>query len=468
MQFSNILSLAATVSVAAAQYKGFNYGSTHTDGSAKTQADFEAEFAAAKSLTGATGFTSARLYTTIQAGTDNTPILAIPAAIAQDTSILLGLWASGGQAGFTNEINAITNAIAQYGTAFTNRVIGISVGSEDLYRVSTIGIASMAGVGVGPDIIVQYINQLKTALASTTLRSAKITHVDTYNAWTNGSNSAVISAVDFLSMDVYPYFQSEMANSIEQGSSLFNTAYDETVAVAAGKDVWVTETGWPVSGPNQGAAVASVANSKIYWDQVGCNTLFGKVNTFWYILQDALPTLPSPSFGLVGAGSISQAPLFNLTCPAAGSSSTAASSAAVSSAAAPSGAALAAGAVSAARVASSSSVSAVAAVPASTATAAVRPGYVPSSRASSARSSAPVTGSTSTSAARVTSATGTRATTASTTSTRATTASTTSTRATTASTAGSTTAPISTSDSSSNTVSYLAALVGGFALLMTC
>lgn len=317
MQFSTLVSLAASLSVAAAQYKGFNYGSTHTDGSAKTQADFEAEFAAAKVLAGTTGFTSARLYTTIQAGTDSTPILAIPAAIAQQTRLLLGLWASGGDTDYQNELAAVTSAISTYGSAFTNLVIGISVGSEDLYRTSSTGIAALAGVGTTPDVLVRYIADLRTALASTSLSTAKVTHVDTYNAWTNGSNSAVVSAVDFLSMDVYPYFQKEMANGIENGASLFDTAYQETVAAAQGKEVWVTETGWPVSGPDEGAAVASVDNAKLYWDQVGCNTLFGKVNTFWYILQDALPTLPSPSFGLVGAGAVSQAPLFNLTCPAA-------------------------------------------------------------------------------------------------------------------------------------------------------
>lgn len=336
---STSLSFAATLSAVAAQYKGFNYGSTLTDGSAKDQAYFESEFAAAKVLAGTTGFTSARLYTMIQAGTTNTPIAAIPAAIAQDTSLLLGLWASGGQTGLTNEIAALTAAISQYGTNFTSRVIGISVGSEDLYRDSATGIAAMAGVGTTPDVIVNFIQQVKSALSSTTLSSAKITHVDTYNAWTNGSNAAVIEAVDFLSMDAYPYYQSTMPNSIADGTGLFQTAYDATVAVASGKDVWVTETGWPVSGADEGAAVASVANAQTYWDDVGCDMLFGKVNTFWYILQDAIPTLPSPSFGLVGVGSVDQAPLFNLTCPAvSGSAIVAADSASASSSAAASGA----------------------------------------------------------------------------------------------------------------------------------
>jgi len=61
--FSTVLALSSSVS--ATVYKGFNYGSTFTDGSAKTQTDFEEEFSAAKNLVGASGFTSARLYTMI-------------------------------------------------------------------------------------------------------------------------------------------------------------------------------------------------------------------------------------------------------------------------------------------------------------------------------------------------------------------------------------------------------------------
>lgn len=58
--------------------------------------------------------------------------------------------------------------------------------------------------------------------------------------------------------------------------------------------------------------------------------LFGKVNTFWYTLQDAYPTTPNPSFGLVGS-TLSTTPLFDLSC--SGSSSSSSSSAASTSSA---------------------------------------------------------------------------------------------------------------------------------------
>lgn len=104
-----------------------------------------------------------------------------------------------------------------------------------------------------------------------------------------------------------------MTNPIEDGYSLFFDAYDATVSVSGGKPVWVTETGWPVSGPTQNQAIASVPNAKTYWDQVGCGRLFGQVNTWWYTLQDSFPTTPSPSFGIVG-NPLSDTPLYDLSC----------------------------------------------------------------------------------------------------------------------------------------------------------
>ena len=60
-----LLALAASLSTATAQLKGFNYGAANTDGSFKYEADFNAEFKLAQNLVGTTGFNAARLYTMI-------------------------------------------------------------------------------------------------------------------------------------------------------------------------------------------------------------------------------------------------------------------------------------------------------------------------------------------------------------------------------------------------------------------
>jgi glucan endo-1,3-beta-D-glucosidase len=53
--------------------QGFNYGSTNNDYSCRKYENFHSMFTRAKIL-GQSGFTSARLYTNVQCGSDNAPI----------------------------------------------------------------------------------------------------------------------------------------------------------------------------------------------------------------------------------------------------------------------------------------------------------------------------------------------------------------------------------------------------------
>lgn len=141
--------------------------------------------------------------------------------------------------------------------------------------------------------------------------------VDTWTAYVNASNSAVISALDFIGVDAYPYFQSSMANSIGSASQLFFDAYHATVQSAQGKPVWVTETGWPVSGQTLNQGVPNAVNARIYWEDVTCQLVKDNVNLYYYTLQDVQYGNPNPSFGLKPAGDLLQVrPLFDLSCPA--------------------------------------------------------------------------------------------------------------------------------------------------------
>ena len=245
--------------------------------------------------------------------------------------MLLGLWASGGDASFDNEIKALKAAIEQYGDKLGSIVDGISVGSEDLYRNSPMGIAAGSYVGAEPDTIARYIKTTREAISGTPLASAQIGHVETWTAWYNGSNQAVIDACDWLGMDAYPYFQDTMPNAIGESNSLFSDALGKTTQAGGGKPVWITETGHPVSGKTVGQSVASIENAETYWKDVGC-PLFGKSNVWWYTLQDAAPDTPNPSFGIVG-NKLSTKPLFDLSCddvPASASSAIASATASTS------------------------------------------------------------------------------------------------------------------------------------------
>jgi glucan endo-1,3-beta-D-glucosidase len=298
--------------VSAENYLGFNSGATLADRSAKFKADFEAEFKTAQGLENAPGtFNAVRLYTNIQAYSQDDPIQAFEAAIDTKTKLLLGIWTSGTD-NIDKELSALKKAIDTYGKKFTDLVIGMSIGSEDLYRDSETGHINKAGIGAGPDVILKFIKEYKEAVANTALKGVPIGHVDTWDAWTNGTNKGVVDAVDWVGVDEYPYYESGKGNAIENSGTLFDRAYNLVESAVGGKPIWVTETGWPSTGPKWDEAVASVENAKYYWDEIGCRQLFNKVPTFWYTLRDSNPD-NEMKFAITK--NLSTKPLFDLTCP---------------------------------------------------------------------------------------------------------------------------------------------------------
>jgi glucan endo-1,3-beta-D-glucosidase len=175
---------------------------------------------------------------------------AIKAALDTQTNLLLGLWASAGQDTINNEIAAIKQAVNNWGPQMKTRVVGISVGSEDLYRSSAQGQANNAGVGATSAQIVKYIKQLRTALKGTALEGVRVGHVDTWTAWELPENAAVVNNVDWLGHNSFPYFETTKTNPIGQGKNLFFEGLSHTEGAAKGKPVWITETGWPSKGPS--------------------------------------------------------------------------------------------------------------------------------------------------------------------------------------------------------------------------
>jgi glucan endo-1,3-beta-D-glucosidase len=240
------LGLAALIPTAFAAIKGFNYGALDLSGAPKSVAAWEGEFNSAKTLNGVlVPFNSARLYTSIQPGTSNSPINAFQAAVNTRTNLLLGIWASAGSAQIDNEIAAIQAAIGTFGDSFTSLIQGISVGSEDVYRITPLGVASNAGTGADPNTIASYVSQVKS-----TLNLGKpVGHVDTYNTYSNSSGwmAPVIAAVDFIGMNAFPYYEDTKPNSIANANATFWGDWDAVVGVAGGKPIWITETGWPSS-----------------------------------------------------------------------------------------------------------------------------------------------------------------------------------------------------------------------------
>ena len=267
-------------------YTGFNIPANTPDGSCRSQQDWENAFTTQRQMP--EGFATVRLYASSDC---DTLANAVPAAIATQTNILAGVWAEEGDH-YSAEKGALRSAIDSYGHDW---LIGVSVGSEDLYRSQSQNTGETT-----PSTLAGQIYDVRGMLTTVGIPSSSIPvgHVDTWTAWVNTENTEVIQACDFVGTDAYPYYQSI---DISGASAAFWDAIDQvnSAVSSAGSSatVWITETGWPATGPAEGAATPAQSSLQTYWDQVGC-AAFDTYNTFWYTLDDYTS---SPSFGVVGS-----------------------------------------------------------------------------------------------------------------------------------------------------------------------
>ncbi|KAG9232786.1 putative glucan endo-1,3-beta-glucosidase eglC [Amylocarpus encephaloides] len=285
------LALTASWTGANAYWKGFNVQATKADGSCRTQADWERDFNTMKALPG--GFSSMRVYASSDC---NTLANAVPAALNTGGQILASVWTQD-ENHYNAEKAALLSAVQRYGTRW---LVAVGVGSEDLYRKET-----SAGR------LAQQINEVRNLLNSNGGSGIQVGHVDTWTAWVDPANTAVIQACDFVGTNGFPYFQNTQSNPIDQGYNLFwqsvQATRDVVNRVKPGTWVWVTETGWPTGGPTENQAVASTPNLQRYWSEVACSA-FKNGHAFWYALIDYSA---SPSFGVLDNN---YNPKINLAC----------------------------------------------------------------------------------------------------------------------------------------------------------
>lgn len=175
-----VAALAASLPFTTAYWKGFNIGANNADGSCKTTAQWTTAFNKLKGLP--QGITSVRLYASSDC---NTLANAVPAAKNTGVKLLVGVWTEDANH-FNAEKQALLNAISAHGKDW---ILAISVGSEDLYRKET-----------SASTLANQIYDVRGMVRSVGVQ-AEVGHVDTWTAWVDGANTAVIKASDFIGMD---------------------------------------------------------------------------------------------------------------------------------------------------------------------------------------------------------------------------------------------------------------------------
>jgi len=156
----------------------------------------------------------------------------------QGLKIAVGAWLSSNLSANEEEISSLIN-IGQAGEADM-----LIVGSETLYR----GDLTEAQ-------LIAYINQVKEAVPGIPVATA-----DTYGKLLDHPD--VMAAGDVILANFYPLWE---GIDVNQSIADLHAKYQEVVAAAGGKKVYVAETGWPSEGEPIGSAVPSPENAAFYF-----------------------------------------------------------------------------------------------------------------------------------------------------------------------------------------------------------
>lgn len=124
-----------------------------------------------------------------------------------------------------------------------------SVGSEIRYRND-----------FSADQLITYINYVKRSIKD---KSIPVTTSDTAAAFLE--NQKLTDACDVILMTCYPFFDNTPIDEAPQ--KLFDT-YARVKAKAGGKQVIISETGWPDAGSPEGLAVPGMENCQKYFEAV--------------------------------------------------------------------------------------------------------------------------------------------------------------------------------------------------------
>ncbi|KAG1470348.1 hypothetical protein G6F56_002738 [Rhizopus delemar] len=187
--------------------------------------------------------------------------LALEAVNALDMHLYLGMWIDRPDT-FTSEMDAMTK-IMQSGQSL-DKVDAVIVGSEVLYRQDT-----------DANSLADYLSKVR-ALVSPQIQ---VTNADVYYEFP----PVVVEQLDFLMMNAFPYWEGVTA---EQGAQTLMDHYQTVLTKAQGKPVRISETGWPSTGGNFGASIASAENQKTYLSDVLCQTRQNNIDMLWFSAID--------------------------------------------------------------------------------------------------------------------------------------------------------------------------------------
>ncbi|KAI9266774.1 glycoside hydrolase superfamily [Phascolomyces articulosus] len=217
--------------------------------------------------------------------------MALEAAQALGMQLYLGMWLDR-QDTFDLEIQALKQVLAKHD--FSN-VDAIIAGSEVLYRKDA-----------DENTLANWVKEVKQLVQP---KGVKVTNAETFNRL----SQKVMSELDFVSMNAFPYWEGV---AINEATQTLASHYELVKGLAGGKSVMITETGWPSGGDNFGPAVPSIENQNKYIGQVLCWSRKNNVNLLYFsAFEEAYKPGVEGHFGVMDSnGNVKKGINLNPTC----------------------------------------------------------------------------------------------------------------------------------------------------------
>ncbi|KAI8376252.1 glycoside hydrolase superfamily [Radiomyces spectabilis] len=250
--FILLLCAFTPLALAALPFYGLNYGMNTVN--CPSLEDVKRDFQALKPYTN-----RVRIFTLVACQQGD---LVLRATQELGMRAYLGMWVSGDPNVYEKELEALKSLV---NTHDLSNVDGIIVGSEALYRNETT-----------PQQMVNYISRTQELVHP---KKIPVATADVYYKFP----PEVVKQIDFLMMNAFPYWEGV---TVDQGATKLIEHYDSLVSEAQGKQVRISETGWPTSGPNFGESVPSPQNQATYLRDVLEKVRARNIDMIWFAAID--------------------------------------------------------------------------------------------------------------------------------------------------------------------------------------
>ncbi|UIZ27337.1 hypothetical protein KXD40_005852 [Peronospora effusa] len=194
----------------------------------------------------------------------------LPAAKIAGLKVHLGIWTTASHDYLLQEKSKLANLIDS--GLYDDNVIGLTVGSETIYREEISGITAIS-----------YMNEIRDYIRSRG-KNTLVTIADVVDVYED--NPLLVDAVDYISVNQFSFWEKVNVN---EGAAVTLDRLKKLRVIAAnkGKEIIISETGWSSGGSDPDASAASPENQAKFFLDFYQMARSHNFFFYWYVAFDS-------------------------------------------------------------------------------------------------------------------------------------------------------------------------------------